>query len=55
MELVKIQIAQEDRVDGFYILLNQPFALICLPDEIYRADTRALKDLDERGIKYKLI
>ena len=55
MKLVRIQIVEEDKVAGFYILLNQTFALLCLNDEIYYADERVLKRLDERGIKYKTI
>ncbi len=55
MKLINIQITEVDKVAGFYILLEQPFALICLSDEIYKADERALKKLDERGIKYKIL
>ena len=52
---IKILGERPDFVKAFYILLNQPYALICMPEEEYVAEKRALGELTVAGIKFEVI
>ena len=52
---IKILGEKPDFVKAFYILLNQPYALICQPGEEYVAEKRALGELTVAGIKFEVL
>ena len=55
LHLVLIKVAEKDKVKGFDILLNAPFAMIVTGGEEYRVSELALRLLDKEKIEYEVL